>query len=251
MRILLINPNTTEAMTARMLAAARLFAAPGTVLDAVTAERGVPYIASRAEAQIGGAIAIEMLAEHQHRADAAIIAAFGDPGLFGAREVSDIPVVGMAEAAMLTACMLGRRFAIVTFSRALGPWFEDCVEMHGLSGRCVGVRMLGGAIENVSDVQDEKEEHLVALACRTVEETGADVIVLAGAPLAGLADRIKSRVPVPVIDQIAAAVKQAETLVTLGIERPRAGGFRRPEAKPTIGLPEPLAALIEHRERRS
>src|SRR5205823_4648961 len=110
MKILLLNPNTSVEVTDLLVSAGRAAAAPGTELIPLTAPRGVPYIASRAEAQIGGTIALEMLAEHQHDADAAIIAAFGDPGLFGARELFDIPVVGMAEGAMLTACMLGRRF---------------------------------------------------------------------------------------------------------------------------------------------
>ena len=60
--------------------------------------------------------------------DAAIIAAFGDPGLRGASELFDFPIVGMAEAAMLTAWILGRRFAIVTFAPALSPWYRQCVD---------------------------------------------------------------------------------------------------------------------------
>src|SRR6185437_11192832 len=130
MRILMLNPNTTRSVTDILLHAAEAVAAPGTEIVPLTAPRGVPYIATRAEAQIGGAVALEMIAEHQNGIDAVIIAAFGDPGLLGARELFDIPIVGMAEAPMLTACMLGRRFSIVTFARALGPWYEDCVEMH-------------------------------------------------------------------------------------------------------------------------
>jgi Asp/Glu/hydantoin racemase len=107
MRLLLLNLITTAAVTDLLLAAAQAVAAPGTVLLPVTATRGVPYIATRAEAVLGGAMALEMLAEAQD-IDGAIIAAFGDPGLGGARELFDFPVVGMAEAAMLTACMLGR-----------------------------------------------------------------------------------------------------------------------------------------------
>ena len=109
MRILVLNPNTTPAITARLATAAIQAAAVGTIIGTATAARGVPYIATRAEAQIGGAVALEMLAEYHRDYDAAIIAAFGDPGLFAARELFDIPVVGMAEAAMLTACMAGRR----------------------------------------------------------------------------------------------------------------------------------------------
>ena len=249
MRILVLNPNTSEPITERLASAARRAAAPDTVIVPLTAQRGVPYIATRAEAQIGGAIALEMLAEHHRDVDAAIIAAFGDPGLFGARELFDLPVVGLAEASMLTACMLGRRFAIVTFARALGPWYEDCVDMHGLAGRCAGVRMLDESFVSVSDVQEENEDLLVKLANRAVTEDGADVIILGGAPLAGLADKVKDRIPVPVVDQMAAAVKQAEALVALGVRKATAGTFRRPDAKPTIGIAKALAERIEHRDK--
>src|SRR5580692_11421352 len=150
MRILVLNPNTSESITARLASAAKKAAAPETVIVPLTAPRGVPYIATRAEAQIGGAIALEMLAEHHRDFDAAIIAAFGDPGLFGARELFDIPIVGMAEASMLTACMLGRRFAIVTFARALGPWYQECVEMHGMKERCAGLCMVDEPFDKVS-----------------------------------------------------------------------------------------------------
>src|ERR1700755_3123842 len=118
MKILLLNPNTTAAVPDLLYNAGHTAASSGTELIPPTAPRGVPYIATRAEAQIGGAIALEMLAEACTGIDAAIIAAFGDPGLFGARELFDIPVVGLAEAAMLTACMAGQRFSIVTFARA-------------------------------------------------------------------------------------------------------------------------------------
>jgi len=247
MRILLLNPNTTEAITQRLLAAAKSVAAPGTEIVPLTAPRGVPYIATRAEAQIGGAIALEMLAEHHDKVDAAVIAAFGDPGLMGARELFDIPVIGMAEAAMLTACMLGRRFAIVTFARALGPWYAECVEMHGLTGRCAGIRMLDESFADIADVQEEKEAVIVQLAQRAVVEDEADVVILAGAPLAGLAAKVAERIPVPVVDQMGAALKQAEALVALRPRKASAGTFRRPAPKPTKGLADALAGRIEHR----
>jgi allantoin racemase len=247
-RILLLNPNTSAGMTERMLAAGRPVAAPGTELVPLTASRGVPYIASRAEAQIGGALALEMLAEHLDGADAAILAAFGDPGLFGARELFDRPVVGIAEAAMLTACMLGQRFAIVSFATALGPWYAECVAAHGLTGRCAGIRLLDSPFRDVDAVQEEKERLLVALALDAVREDGADAVILAGAPLAGLAARVEGDIPVPVVDPVASAVKQAEALVALAPRRAEAGTFRRPPAKPTRGLAAALARRIAHED---
>lgn len=244
MKILLLNPNTSASITQRMLAVARAAAAPGTEVVGMEAPRGVPYIATRAEAAIAGGVVMELLAEHHRGFDAVIIAAFGDPGLGGARELLPIPVVGMAEAAMLTACMLGRRFSIVTFARALGPWYMECVEANGLAGRLAGLRMLDGSFASISDVQEEKEDLLVELANRTIVEDEADVIILGGAPLAGLAQRVRHRVPVPLVDGVAAAVCQAQTLVALQPAKATAGTFRRPDPKPSIGLPPALTAML-------
>ena len=246
MRILLLNPNTSVAITDRLAAAGRKVAAPGTTLIPLTATRGMPYISSRAEAQIGGAIVLEMLAEHHTRADAAILGAFGDPGLFGARELFDIPVVGLAEAAMLTACMLGRRFAIVTFASALAPWYEECVDMHGLSRRCAGIRALSGALASVDNVADEKESPLIELITKTISEAQADVLILGGAPLAGFADKIRARVPVPLVDPVQAAAKLAEALVALRPRKPELGSFSRPPAKEASGLTAALSRRIGH-----
>jgi allantoin racemase len=244
LRLLLINPNMTAAVTERLAAVGRGVADPGTEIVALTAPRGFPYISARSEAQIAGVVAMEMIADHSAGADGAIIAAFGDPGLFAARELFDFPVVGMSEAAMLTACMLGGRFAIVTFTAALGPWFADCVQAHGMTDRCAGVRTLDGAFASLSDVQDEKEALLVELANKAVAEDGADVVILAGAPLAGLAARVRTRIPVPIVDPIAAAVKQLETLVRLAPAKAKAGGFARPAPKPNFGLSPALGRLM-------
>ncbi len=88
MRLLMINPNTTDAMTETMARVARGVAGPGVEILPLTAETGFPYISSRAEAQIGGAAVLEMIAAHRTEVDAVIIAAFGDPGLAAAREMS-------------------------------------------------------------------------------------------------------------------------------------------------------------------
>jgi allantoin racemase len=248
MRLLLLNPNTSAAVTERLAASARAAAAAGTEIVPLTAPRGVPFIASRAEAQIAGAVALEMLAEHHGRYDAAIIAAFADPGLLGARELFDVPIVGLAEAAMLTACMLGRRFSIVTFSTAMGPWFREYVDVHGLGGRCASIRMLDEPFASLASVQDEKEEALVALANRAVSEDEADVVILAGAPLTGLAARVRQRIPVPLVEQTVAAVRQAETLVALSPIKATRGTFRRPSAKSSTGLASSLATRIAHQD---
>jgi Asp/Glu/hydantoin racemase len=248
MKILVANPNTSAGVTDRLVASGQLVASPGTELLPMTAPRGVPYIATRAEAAIGGAVMLEMLAERRGTFDAAICAAFGDPGLGGARELFDFPVVGMAEAAMLAACMLGRSFGIVSFSRSLEPWFAEIVAWHGLSGRCAAIATLDEAFRSIDEVQEEKEQVLIDLANRTVADRGADVVILAGAPLAGLANKIADRVPVPLVDGIQAAVMMAEGLVRLKPRKATAGTYRRPAPKESTGLAPALADLIGHKD---
>src|ERR1700756_513932 len=149
MKILVANPNTSVGVTDRLVASGKLVTSPGTELIPMTAPRGMPYIATRAEAAIGSAVMLEMLAEKRGTFDASVCAAFGDPGLGGARELFDFPVVGMAEAAMLVACTLGRSFGVVSFSRSLEPWFAEIVAWHGLSARRAAVRLLHPPFSNI------------------------------------------------------------------------------------------------------
>lgn len=248
MRILILNPNTTASVTQLMMDAGTAAAVRGTELVPLTATRGVPYIATRSEAQIGGAIALEMIAENHRNVDAVIIAAFGDPGLLGARELFDIPVIGISEAAMLTACMLGQRFAVIALSTVFRAWYRDCVEMHGLTARCAGIYGLDKSFASIADVQDENLEALVALADLAIREQGADSLIFAGAPLAGLAAKVRDRIPLPVVDPIAAAVKQAEAMVALAHRKAIMGSFKRPAPKTSTGLAAPLTAYLGHQD---
>jgi allantoin racemase len=246
MRILLLNPNTTEAVTALMANAGRAAAGQGVEIKAVTAPRGLPYITSRAEAQIAGVVALEMLAELRGSFDAAILAAFGDRGLMGARELFDFPVIGVSEAAMLTACMLGERFLIVTFTGAMSGWYRDCVAMHRLESRCAGVVAVDRAFGALEDTREADWPALLELANEAIAERDADVAILAGAALAGPAVRARDLIRVPVVEPIVAAVKQAEALLALGTLKATRGSFRRPAPKTSTGLAAKLADYLEH-----
>ena len=126
-----------------------------------------------------------------------------------------------------------------TFAQALGPWYRECVDWHGLGGRCASIRMLNGAFRSISDVQCEKADLLVDLAMQAIEQDGADVIVLAGAPLSGLAPMVRDRIPVPVVDCAQAALRHAATLAALRPVGPQKGSFARPAAKASVGVITP------------
>jgi allantoin racemase len=136
----------------------------------------------------------------------------------------------------------------VSFSRSLEPWFAEIVAWHGMTGRCAAIRTLDEGFRSIDEVQEEKEAVLVELALRTVASDAADVVILAGAPLAGLANRIRDRVPVPVVDGIQAAVVMAEGLVRMKPRKATAGTYRRPGPKESKGLSMALADVIAHRD---
>jgi hypothetical protein len=112
MRILMINPNTSAAITEMLATRMREVAGPSINILSVTGRFGARYIASRAAAAIAGHAALDALAEHVADCDVVYLACFGEPGLAALKEVSPVPVVGMAEASVQAACELGSRFAI-------------------------------------------------------------------------------------------------------------------------------------------
>ena len=202
MKILVANPNTSTGVTDRLVAAGKLVASPGTELLPMTAATACPT-SPRAPRPLS---APSRRSRCWRNGAARSMRPSSPPSAIPAwaarASCSTFPVVGMAEAAMLTACMLGRSFAIVSFAKALEPWFAEIVAWHGLSGRCAAIRTLDEAFRSIDDVQDEKEQVLVDLANSTVTNDAADVVILAGAPLAGMADKVKGRIPVPVVDGI-------------------------------------------------
>ena len=245
MRILLVNPNISESVSELIGAEARRAASPGTQIEVTTAALGVAYIETRFEALVGAWAAANLAAEHAGRYDALVVAAFGDPGLAGLREALDVPVVGLTEAALMSACMLGGRFSIVAISRRITAWYRECVQSHGLAGRLASIRSLDQPLRDIGSVQDDHGQRLRELCGRCVEEDGADVIVIAGAPLAGLARTIRDEVGVPLVDGVSSAVRHCESLVALAPRGARAGSYAPPPAKPHQGLPPALAALLE------
>lgn len=244
MRLLIINPNISESVTALIEAEARRTAAPGTELTMKTAPFGVAYIETRFEALIGAYATAQVAAEHVEGHDAVIVAAFGDPGLGGLREVLPVPVLGLSESALASACLLGHRFSIVAISQRISAWYREVVEANGLIGRLASIRALDQPLAGIGSVQTDHAQALRALCERAVAEDGAEVIILAGAPLAGLARAVRGELPVPVVDGVSSAVRHAETMVALVPGKARSGSFAPPPVKPNAGLPPAIERLL-------
>ncbi|MBY0257896.1 aspartate/glutamate racemase family protein [Methylobacterium sp.] len=238
MRILLINPNTTPSVTDLVADHVRSVAGAGITLVPATGRFGARYIASRAAVAIAGHAALDALAEHVAGCDGVYLACFGDPGLAALREVSPVPVVGMADAACRAAASGGRHFAIVTGGALWEPMLTEFVAAIGLAERFAGVRAVaptGGEIAADPDAA----LGLLAAACRACAEAdGAEAVILGGAALAGLAARIQPAVPVPVLCSVEAGTRAV--LAAAGGACPERGA----PAVASTGLAPALARLL-------
>jgi allantoin racemase len=234
-RILVVNPNTTAAMTELIGRCAVAAAGPGTTVEAVNPAMGPVSI----ESHYDEALAVPGLLAEIARGEAAgvdgyVIACFGDPGLDAARELARGPVVGIAEAAMRTASYLGRGFSVVTTLGRTRGRARDLAEHYGVGRACLAVR----ACEiPVLELERPGGREVITRECaRAVAEDGADAIVLGCAGMADLCAEISAAIGVPVVDGVAAGVRAVESLVALGLATGARGEFATPPVKPYTGL---------------
>lgn len=247
MKLLVINPNISDDVTALIEAEALRSASPGTELVVRTAGYGVEYIETRFESLIAAGAVAEIVAQYTRdgaSVDGVVVAAFGDPGMPALKELTDVPVIGITEAALCAAALQGHRFSIIAISDRIRPWYRDCVERFGLGGRLASIRSINEALHGIASVQQDFKATLLALSHQAVTEDGADVVILAGAPLAGLARELRGQIGVPVVDGISAGIRMAEAVVGLDSGPHRAGAFAPPPAKSRRGLSENLDAAL-------
>jgi hypothetical protein len=161
------------------------------------------------------------------------------------REVLPVPVLGMTESALASACLLGHRFSIIAISQRIQAWYRETVEANDLIGRLASIRALDRPLKTIGGAQEDNRAQLKELCERAVDEDRAEVLILAGGPLAGLARSLAGELPVPVVDGVSSAVRHAESLVALKPGRATRGSFAPPPQKPNRGLPPAIERLLK------
>ena len=205
-RIVLVNPNTSAALTTLMVEIARERAPANVQIEGLTAAFGAPLITCDAELDEAADAVRALERELAQRADAVIVSAFGDPGADELARLLRLPVIGIAEAGMRTAAANGRRFAVVTHTGRLVKRMAQRAEEVGLGTYCVGVLATEGDPVALMAAPAELERGLLALARRAVAELGAQAIVVGGGPLGRSAIALRGKVGVPVVEPIPEAV---------------------------------------------
>ena len=232
MRIKLINPNTTQRMTDAMGRCARDVAAPGTEVIAVNPTMGPPSIEGYYdEALATPGLLAEVAAGEREGCDGYVIACFGDPGLYAARELARGPVIGIAEAAMHAASVLAPGFSVVTtLARTCGMAWH-LAERYGMKRFCRNVRATDVAVLDLDKPGSAARRIILDECRRALAEDGSDAIVLGCAGMAELCAEIEDALGAPVIEGVTAAVKWTEALVALRLSTAKRGDYARPLAK--------------------
>jgi allantoin racemase len=216
-RIRVINPNTTRAMTEKIAVCARAVAGPETLVVGITPQTGPRAVQSHYDEAMSVPGVLAAVAEGEVLGtDGYVIACFGDPGLDAAREIAAGPVIGIAEAAMHTASHVGRAFSVVTTLERTTGRAADLAERYGMQRFCRGIHACEIPVLELDTDPDARK--LILEACRdALESDRSDAIVLGCAGMADLCASLSDELGVPVVDGVAAATLTVQSLVTMGL----------------------------------
>lgn len=237
MKILIVNVNTSASMTATIADSARRYASPGTEIIPLQPRFGPDGVDCSFESYLAAVGVIDRVINHSGHYDAVVMAGFGEHGRDGLQELIEQPVIEICEAAAHAAMMVGRTYSVVTTLRRSVGAVEDRLRLAGLDQRCVSVRANDMSTREVDRDPRAALLSIVEEARKAVEIDRAEVICLGCAGMAGLEEIITKELGVPVIDGVGAAVRFAESLVSLGLRTSKVCSYATPEPKEIAGWP--------------
>lgn len=237
MRILVLNVNTTESMTASIGREAAAVASPGTEIVPLTPLFGAESVEGNYESYLAAVAVMETVKAYPEPYDAVIQAGYGEHGREGLQEILDVPVVDITEAAASTAMYLGHKYSVVTTLDRTVPLIEDRLKLAGLTDRCASVRASGMSVLELESDPEAAVQAILDQSMRAVRDDHAEVICLGCGGMAELKKKVSERTGAPVVDGVAAAVTIAESLVRLGLTTSKVRTFAPPRPKTFTNWP--------------
>jgi allantoin racemase len=214
--IVVINPNSTEAVTAAIdVAMAPLRLAGGPEIVCQTLHEGPPGIESQHDADSVIEPLCRTVAAQDNAASAFVIACFSDPGLHSAREATAKPVLGIAECGILTALTLGQRFGVISILKKSVPRHLRYIGAMGVGERLAADLPIELGVVELADARATMGR-MQEVGARLRDRHGADVLVMGCAGMARYRDELEAAVGLPVVEPTQAAVTMALGRVRLG-----------------------------------
>lgn len=245
MRIKLINPNTTLSMTKSIEEAGKKYARRDTEIAAVSPATGPESIESYYDEYLAvpGVLEEIIRGDREENIDAYVIACFGDPGLWAGREVTEKPVIGIAEAAITVSKFLAPNFSIVSVLNRSRELSFEVVRMHGAAQRCRSIRATGLSVLDFGRNPGKGLKALEEESFKAVNEDGAECILLGCAGFVDFVEKLQGKLGVPVLDGVTPAVKLAEAMVDMNCRISKALTWSYPESKQIMGFSEVLQSF--------
>lgn len=232
MRIQVINPNTCLEMTQSIAESAIKVAADSTEIIAVSPSQGVASIEGHYDEAIASFHLLELVKQGQSQhVDGHIIACFGDPALDAARELTDAPVIGIAEAAFHMATLIATKFSIVTTLKRTKIIAEHLLHQYGYSHKCEKIHCIDLPVLDLEKNEKETYDKLLETCLRAKENDGVGAIVLGCGGMSKHVESISKQLNIPVINGVTAAVKLLEALHGLGLRTSKWGDYDYPNQK--------------------
>ena len=238
MKLLLINGNMTQAVTDAVVSEARRVAAPGTEITGVTAAFGANIVTREAENVIAGHAVLERLARHHAGFDAVILAISFDTALEAARQTSPIPVLGMTDSALEAAGAVAERIGVILFGGISRPLYEALFQRLPSGRKIAAIRVI-----DIASVSAYLDTDAILTEVSSLAGDGIPAVVICGAAMAGIAERLQPRAQSRLFDGIPCAVRSAEALVGAGVGVARESQ-QRVQSVTVSGVSPELAALM-------
>jgi allantoin racemase len=209
MRILVINPNSTEAVTRGIDEAVEpLRMAGGPAIDCVTLKEGPPGVET--QRHVDGVIPhlLSLVSQKEAQYSAFVIACYSDPGLHSVREATQKPVLGISECGILTALTLGQRFGVIAILKTSIPRHLRYVGALGLTDRLAGELAVGLPVVELSN-QEKTFGRMVEAGKALRDQHGANVVIMGCAGMARYRKPLQDEIGIPVVEPTQAAVAMA------------------------------------------
>ena len=212
--LIIINPNSSQIVTDGIDAAVGPLRRFGTPIRCLTLAEGPAGIESQMQADLTITPMLR-LAAAQTDAAGYVIACFGDPGLHALRDQTSLPVVGIQEAAVITALTLGQKFGVIAIMPASIPRHLRAFGAMGVLDRVAGDRALGLGVTDLAD-PDKSLGAMIATGKRLRDDDGANVLIMGCAGMAQYRATLESETGLPVVEPCQAAAALALGHIALG-----------------------------------
>ena len=208
-RLLIVNPNTNVSVTRWLAEEARRAAPEGFEIVAVNADSGLEALQTPEDIETAARAVVRAIAAHARAGGlaGAVIAAFGDPGLAAARALGLTQVVGLGESGLRAAAASVRRFSIVTLGEAMRRPVLAKAAALGLGAELVEVNVLPFSIAEMIADREATRARIVA----AVRQVPSEIVLLGGAPFAGMALAVAGATGKRVLDGVGACVQAFTT----------------------------------------